>query len=281
MKILKIQAFSKINLGLEVLYKRSDGFHEINTLFYKTCFADNIILSENPKIEFICNPEQTSSPDDNIAFKAAMLFKEAYKFTSLPIKIYLEKKVPAGAGLGGGSSDAASILTGLSEFFDIQPDFKLLNELALELGSDVPFFIGNSKTAIACGRGEKLEYYDFDLPWYILIINPGIHVPTKSAYQSLNRSSEMVSGSNFKEIIQESIEKTKILRTKIRNDFESPGFQQFPEIAGIKQKLYSTGALFSLMSGSGSSVFGLFVDERTAKKSQERFVDYFTFLCPP
>ena len=281
MKILKIQAFSKINLGLEVLYKRSDGFHEINTVFYKTCLADNITFSESSDFEFICNPEQTIQPEDNIAFKAAMLFKEANKFASLPVKIYLEKKVPAGAGLGGGSSDAASILTGLSEFFNIQPDYKLLHNLALQLGSDVPFFIQNSQTAYASGRGEILEYFDFKLPYYILIVNPGLHVPTKSAYSALNRTLKMTKGSDLTKILLESNDNHRILKDNIINDFETSVFGKYPEIAEIKQKLYSTGAVFSLMSGSGSSVFGLFEDEKKAKNSQESFADYFTFLCKP
>jgi len=281
MKILKIQAFSKINLGLEVLYKRSDDFHEINTVFYKTCLADNITFSESSDFEFICFPEQTVQKADNIAFKAAILFKEAYKFASLPVKIYLEKKVPAGAGLGGGSSDAASILTGLGEFFNIQPDFQLLNDLALLLGSDVPFFINNYQTAIAGGRGEKLEYFDFKLPYYILIVNPGIHVPTKSAYSALNRTTKTIKGSELKEILLKSLDNSEIVRQKVINDFETSVFSLYPDIAGIKQKLYSTGAVFSLMSGSGSSVFGLFEDEKTAKNSKESFADYFTFLCQP
>jgi 4-diphosphocytidyl-2-C-methyl-D-erythritol kinase len=250
---------AKINLGLHITEKRPDGFHNIETVFLpipKLCDILEIIPTQNTKsvVEF----SQTglsvdTDTENNLCVKAYRLLKGE---TPLPsVKMHLHKQIPMGAGLGGGSADGAfalSLLNNLSE----KPLSKIrLAELALELGSDCPFFLKN-RPCFGSGRGEKLEQLDISFTnYHLLLVNPNIHINTGMAYKQSNPSPAKF---NLRLISNTPITQWKGV---VINDFEKIVFQSHPEIEQLKNDLYSMGALYASMSGSGSTVFGIFKDK--------------------
>jgi 4-diphosphocytidyl-2-C-methyl-D-erythritol kinase len=246
---------AKINLGLRITRKRSDGYHDIETLFYPVGLSDAlefIVTDEHlhKDILTVTGINTGSDPDDNLVIKALRKLREEYSFPFL--KVHLHKVIPVGAGLGGGSSDAVFILKAVNRFFDLSIDDIKLKAIALELGSDCPFFIDNIP-AFATGRGELLVPVGSVLSgYYIIILNPGVGINTRQAYQNCfpkeSRESLLL-------LTKRSVKKWKNL---IINDFEEYAFKKYPLIGEIKNELYNSGALFSSMSGSGSSVYGIF-----------------------
>jgi 4-diphosphocytidyl-2-C-methyl-D-erythritol kinase len=246
----------KINLGLHILNKRSDGFHDLETIFYPLPYNEplEIILDEDKieEVNFIKTGLSLNLlPSDNICIKAYQLLKKDFK--ELPsVKIHLHKTIPAGAGLGGGSADGAFTLLLLNKKFNLQLAGKELEKYASSLGSDCTFFIKN-KPCIASGKGEILEPVELDLSVYkIVLVNPGIHIDTTWAFKNITSQSNRIS---LKEIITQPIGKWKEVLT---NDFEIPIFKNFPEIEKIKTSLYECGAIYASMTGSGSTVYGIF-----------------------
>ena len=246
----------KINLGLNILRKREDGFHDIETIFYPVQLRDALEAVEHkgndPALEFsVTGLTVDGKEEDNLCIKAYQLLKK--DFPQLPaIKMHLHKTIPMGAGLGGGSADAAFLLKLLDEKFNLSLSSEQLHNYALQLGSDCPFFIIN-KTCFASSRGEILETIDIDLSHYkIILVNPGIHINTGWAFSQLIPS---VPKKNIKVIVTQPIETWK---TELVNDFETPVFTSHPEIKNIKEELYGQGAVYAAMSGSGSTVFGIF-----------------------
>jgi 4-diphosphocytidyl-2-C-methyl-D-erythritol kinase len=246
----------KINLGLNVVRKREDGFHDIETIFYPIPFCDvlEIVSSEkkvNDEIVFTHTGFSTGANCENLCVKAYNLLKK--DFSSIPpIHVHLHKIIPVGAGLGGGSADAAFTLMLLNKIFALDLSDEQILSYALELGSDCPFFIVN-KPCIATGRGELMEQIDIDLSAYsIILVHPGIHIQTAGMFRIIKPAAPSHS---LKEIISTPIENW---RPFLKNDFEAVAAKVHPEIAAIKNKLYETGALYAAMSGSGSSVFGIF-----------------------
>ena len=254
----------KINLGLHILQKRADGFHDLETVFYPISLHDalEVIHGEAPSDVSFTSSGITLDINaaDNICVKAYRLLKA--DFPDLPpIKMHLHKTIPSGAGLGGGSADGAFTLLLLNKKFHLQLSEHQLIRYALQLGSDCPFFIKN-QPCYATGRGENLEPIGLQLPSYqFVIINPGIHINTGWAFQQLRPNANRLS---LKELIQQPIDKWKDV---LVNDFEAPIFQQYPEIAAIKKKLYEAGAVYAAMSGSGSTVFGIFEKEKVSALS--------------
>lgn len=252
----------KINLGLNILHKRNDGYHDLETIFYPVSICDSLEIIENKQSAWSPSFPFTSSglaiagnPSSNICVKAYKLLKK--DFPALPsLQIHLHKVIPAGAGLGGGSSDAAFTLKVINDILGLQLSTQQLMNYAAELGSDCPFFIIN-KPCFAKGRGEILEEIQLDLSAYkLIIVNPGIHVDTGRAFLSI------VPGpaeKPLKEIITGPVERWK---DDLKNDFEKPTFKQYPAIVDIKDALYSNGAIYASMSGSGSTVFGIFPKEK-------------------
>jgi 4-diphosphocytidyl-2-C-methyl-D-erythritol kinase len=244
----------KINLGLKILHKRADGYHNLETVFYPLPFYDvlEVIQSENkskPYELFVSGKIIKGHDEDNLCIKAYLLLKK--DFPQLPpVKVYLHKVIPAGAGLGGGSANGAFMLLLLNNKFNLKiPQEQLLN-YALALGSDCPFFIIN-KTSLAYGRGEMLKPFDLSLSGYkLLLINPGIHISTGWAFSQVRFSSE----NSINNIIRKPIEEWK----DMTNDFEPVVFEKYPSIKTIKQKMYDAGALYASMSGTGSTVYGIF-----------------------
>ena len=243
----------KINLGLNIIRKREDGFHDLETIFLPVPFTDVLEIISSDKTELTVTGLPVNATE-NLCIKAYNLLQQ--KFPELPpVKMHLHKVVPMGAGLGGGSSDASFILNMLIEKFELNVDPEELIDIALQLGSDCPFFLIN-KPCFATGRGEILEPWDLDLTNYkILIINPGIHIDTKWAFSKIFPEERKKS---IKEIIAQPIETWK---EELQNDFEIPVFAEYPEIEKLKNDLYELGATYASLSGSGSSVFGLFKKE--------------------
>ena len=260
---------AKINLGLNILRKRSDGYHELETLFYPIGLKDGLEFVENKqnKINFSSSGIPLNiGLEANIVVKAYLLLAADHPLPGLDI--HLHKVIPFGAGLGGGSSDAAFLLKELNEYFELGLTIDQLKGYALKLGADCPFFIEN-RPAFATGIGEKLQSIDFSLKGgNLVLVKPPFGVGTKEAYAGIKPSIPHFPLSDAIHQTQENWQKC------IFNDFEASVFPDFPEIAGIKSKLVDSGAFYAAMSGSGSSVFGLFKGESGLKK-EDFPADYF------
>ncbi len=244
---------SKINLGLHIIRKRNDGYHELETLFYPLdlCDALEIIPAADGKTEFTSTGIPIpGNANDNLCVKAWELLQKDY---SVPeVKIHLHKMIPIGAGLGGGSSDATFTLRVLNNLFTLNLSSEKLKQYAQQLGSDCSFFLENSPT-YASGRGEILTTHPLSLKGYSLaLVKPDVHVSTADAYAGITpRKPEKP----LKEILSLPPDEWKDV---LVNDFEKTIFRKFPEPGKIKSRLYDYGAVYASMSGSGSSVFGIF-----------------------
>jgi 4-diphosphocytidyl-2-C-methyl-D-erythritol kinase len=242
----------KINLGLNIIRKREDTFHDLETVFFPVGLYDALeILPAENKTQLTVSGIYTGNNEDNLCMKAFYLLKKDYP--QLPVvNIHLLKTIPLGAGLGGGSADAAYTLQLLNKKFNLNiPDEKMYI-YALQLGSDCPFFLFN-KSCLATSRGEVLEEVNVSLSGYkILLINPGIHISTSEAFSKINPA---IPVKRIKEIIQQPIESWK---EELHNDFEKYIFEKYSEIKKIKEELYKNGAIYAALSGSGSTVFGIF-----------------------
>ncbi|GAC1399987.1 MAG: 4-(cytidine 5'-diphospho)-2-C-methyl-D-erythritol kinase [Sediminibacterium sp.] len=245
----------KINLGLHIIHKRTDGYHALETVFYPVGWKDALEAVPSSEMEFSSSGLPVAGEaGDNLCMRAYQLLKK--DFPELPpIHIHLHKSIPMGAGLGGGSADGAFMLKLLNEQCGLSLSPEQLLDYALQLGSDCPFFIRN-KPCFATGRGEQMEELALDLSTcQFILVHPHIHVSTAWAFAQLKPS---MPPAPLKEIIQQPIQ---TWRHSLKNDFEVPVFHKYPEIGRIKEVLYTSGALYASMTGSGSTVFGIF--ERT------------------
>ena len=247
---------SKINLGLKIIGKRVDGYHDLETVFYPIQIKDALEVIEKDDLRFsVTGLKIGDEQENNLCLKAYHLLKK--DFPELPaIQMHLHKSIPMGAGLGGGSADGAFTLKLLNKKFALSLSEKQLSDYSLQLGSDCPFFILN-KSCFATGRGELLEQIDLDLSAYkLVIVHPGIHVSTNWAFTQLSgRLQRPDNYKSSKEIVQQPISTWK---KDLINDFEAPVFSEYPGIKKIKEELDNAGALYSSMSGSGSAVYGIF-----------------------
>ncbi len=244
----------KINLGLNITQKRSDGFHNIETVFYPVNWSDSIEIIEagdRPFELFISGLKVEGKTEENLIFKAYKLLCEGHKLPNL--KVYLHKVLPMGAGLGGGSSDAAFFLKLVNKQLKLNLSTEKLTEMTKKLGSDCAFFIEN-RPVFAKGKGDEFESLNLDLsPYHILVVYPSIHSNTKEAFEAC---APIEPSRSVKEIVtKEPIENWKAL---LVNDFEKSIFKKYPEIEKLKQELYDKGAIYASLSGSGSAVFGIF-----------------------
>jgi len=242
----------KINLGLSILAKRADGFHALETVFYPLALKD--IVEIVPAKLFTFSYSGISIPGEastNLCIKAYQLLKANFPQIT-DVQIHLHKKIPMGAGLGGGSGDGTTVLKMLNTLFNLNLSKEQLLHYAAILGSDCPFFVFN-EACHATGRGEILEPTSIDLSNYtIAVIHPGIHIATPWAFQQL---SPCVKEKTIAEIIKQPIDTWK---AELINDFEAPVFKAHPTLEAFKNNLYSQGAIYASMSGSGSSIFGIF-----------------------
>lgn len=256
MNYIEIKAPAKINIGLNIVEKRSDGFHNLETFFYPiNDLYDELTFERSDNFVFVCDSKEIDSLADNLVVKAKNLLENETK-KILDVKISLKKNIPLGAGLGGGSSDAAATLISLNEMYELNISYKRLSELALQLGSDVPFFL-KAKPSVGKSRGEILTIKDFEIPFPILIVNPRIHVSTKEAFSNIQPSPSNINYDNIFNDFNSFLNN----KEQVINDFEKYVIGIFPEIKSIKDLMLDKGALFSMMSGSGSTVYGIFEKE--------------------
>jgi 4-diphosphocytidyl-2-C-methyl-D-erythritol kinase len=260
----------KINLGLNVVLKRSDGYHEIETCFYPVSWSDILEIIPSNTLEFKQSGISIDGkPEDNLCVKAYELLRADFDLP--PVKIHLHKVIPMGAGLGGGSSDGAHTLRLLNTIFNLGITTALLKEYASRLGSDCAFFI-EDKPMLGTGRGEILEEVKLDLKGrFIVLIKPDVHISTLEAYSSITPA---FSQTRVKDVVEMDISDWKNL---LRNDFEKSVFEKYPLISDLKEKLYNEGATYASMSGSGSAVYGIF-DKPIDLKNQFPNLKYWSGL---
>ncbi len=271
--MIELEAPCKINLHLRVLDRRADGFHGIESIFQMISLCDRITL------------EYTGSPGDcridcadfelppvNTVSRAVDFFREKTGITN-GVRIILDKQIPAGAGLGGGSSDAAAVLAGLNRLFSagLEPDE--LQALACRIGSDVPFFLG-SAAALVTGRGELLEPLEPRTGLYGILIWPGIHCGTVEGYSLVDAWKADHRDSETRWPARDDLERIYTGRlehwSRFGNSFSDPVMDRYPVIRDVQEELYDAGAFFAAMSGSGSSVFGLFGEKKEAEHAFSR-----------
>lgn len=258
---------AKINLGLNIVEKRPDGYHNLETIFYPINLQDALEVNrmENAQTPYKLRVSGTAiegTPEENLVVKAYNLLRKKYDLA--PIDIHLYKHIPMGAGLGGGSSDCAFMIKVLNEKFRLGLSIEEMESYASRLGADCAFFIQN-QPVFATGIGNVFERIRLSLANYrLVLVKPDISVSTKEAYAHIRPKRPEVS---LKEIAQQPVE---TWASCMKNDFEDSVFQLYPEIAAIKDKMYDLGAVYASMSGSGSAVFGIFkeaienVDEKFA-----------------
>lgn len=275
MKYIEIKAPAKINIGLKVLSKREDGFHNLSTLFYPiNDLYDTLIFEKSNYFSFLCDAENIPKDNSNLIVKAKNILEiETNKKINVMIKLI--KRIPTEAGLGGGSSDAATTLISLNEMFSLGLNYEKLITLSLKLGSDVPFFI-KPKPSIGKSRGEILEPIELEIQEPILIVNPKIKVSTKEAFSEIQPFNSEI---DYQSLISNGKIDYQLLKEKVTNDFEKNIFSHYPDIKNIKNIMLENGALFSLMTGTGSTVFGIFNNVEDAEKVVQLFPkNYFTFI---
>ena len=275
MKSIEIKAPAKINIGLNIISKREDGFHNLETFFYPiNDLFDILVIERSDSFSLEISDSNLPADESNLIVKTVRLVEELFNL-NVNIKIELKKRIPIGAGLGGGSSDAAAVLISLNDMLRLNLPFKELVNLALRLGSDVPFFV-KAKPAIGKSRGEDLSFIDLEINKPILIVNPSIHISTSEAFQNIIPKENIFDYNKIGKIFSQDI---KSLKREIQNDFEEYIFSKYPEIGKIKEMMYESGAELSLMSGSGSTVFGIFNSVTDAEMLQKYLPqNYYSFI---
>lgn len=271
---MKLTAPAKINLSLEVLKKREDGYHEIESLMVPVSLVDTLEIEQGGTgVAFSCSDTSLPVDDSNLVVKAAKLFFSHQKIDA-GVRIHLEKAIPHGAGLGGGSSDAASTLNALNQIFETNLDTTVLSEMAAEIGSDIPFFVYRS-AAICRGRGEIVVPVGFPQTLPLLLMKPSFGVPTPWAYQRWSESRELsevpYSAQNF-------------AWGKLVNDLERPVFEKYLVLAVLKRWLLAQPEVAgALMSGSGSTTFAVLHDgsgaDPLAQRVRAEFGDLWIHAC--
>ncbi|MCA1624327.1 MAG: 4-(cytidine 5'-diphospho)-2-C-methyl-D-erythritol kinase [Acidobacteria bacterium] len=264
-----IPSFAKINWFLRIMGKREDNFHELCTVFQTISLADYLTFSEQDEIVLICNDKKIPPGEANLVVKAAKFLQEKLGIKK-GAKIYLEKNIPAPGGLGGGSSNAAVALCGLTKLWRIEIDFAELLEIGKNLGSDVPFFFYGG-TALGAGRGTEIYPLKDLEEKHILIVTPNVNVSTAEAFAALNAPHLTNKSSKSILPICRDFTNSLILRqSKLINDFEAVVFKLEPEVEFAKKKLLDFGSQNALLSGSGASVFGIFDSEKSMQFAFEQ-----------
>lgn len=274
---LSIKSFAKINIGLNILFRRDDGFHNLETIFFPLNLHDELLIEKSDNFSFSSNDKALEIDKSNLIIKSHNKL-EKYFDKKLTVKITLDKKIPIGAGMGGGSSNAAAVINGLLNLFNLSIPDPDLKEIALSIGSDVPFFI-NPVPSFAESRGEILTPINLKINKYLLVVNPGIHISTKWAFSLIKPKNPSVS---LKSIVNKDFIKIDDLFFAT-NDFEKIVFDHFSEIKEIKMTMLRFESVFSLMTGTGSTVWGFFEDEESANLAELYFKcrNYFTYLQSP
>ncbi len=265
---MTIYANCKINIGLDILRRREDGFHELSTVMFPVRGLYDVVdfeLIQDSKVEFVGKGMMVDcSDEDNLCVKAYRLMRDNFSQVG-GLRITLDKRVPFGAGLGGGSSDATAVILAINELFELNLCEERLIELASMIGSDTAFFVRNTPQ-LCMGRGEIMSSIELDLVGkYLALVKPDVHVSTREAYSGVKPAYPAESLSELM--------KLPILewQGRVKNDFEAHIFVAYPLLAEIKEELITKGALYAAMSGSGSTIFGIFERQEDAKKAISKF----------
>ena len=272
-----LKSFSKVNIGLNIVNRRTDGYHNIHTVFQEIDFYDNIILKKtNSGCYFASNVDWLSNNESNLCVKAWQCLADRFNIAGIDIE--LQKNIPPGSGLGGGSSNAACVLKGLIQLYNLNISLNDLLKIGSSIGADVPFFIKGG-CQIGSGIGDQLVKVDHSIKNTFLLVMPEIHIDTGTIFKKfkkiLDYNKEQVNFANF-------IEKDRFLFKFFENDFETIIVPAYPEIGQIKKKLLNHGAVFSSLSGTGSTVYGVFDDEAKAISAESLFrVNYKTCIAHP
>ena len=270
MTAISFKTPAKVNLGLNILGKREDGFHELETLFQMVNWCDEIKIELRQEgLDMTCNQPDIPTDDGNLVIKAARLLQTRFPDRCKGARIHLTKNIPHGAGLGGGSGNAAGVLLGLNHLWDLKLKRSDLILLASELGSDVPFFLF-SPCAIGSSRGEILEPVKSSNKFYVLMVYPGFPISTAWVYGNLKL--KLTKPENNINILKNFILRSEFAQLGATwiNDLEPIVFQEYPEIFGIKNEMLALGAKGALLSGSGSTVFGIFDNPEKANTAYTR-----------
>ncbi|OHX68252.1 4-(cytidine 5'-diphospho)-2-C-methyl-D-erythritol kinase [Flammeovirga pacifica] len=245
---------AKINIGLGITEKRTDGFHNIASCFYPVNWCDMLEMIPSKKLIFQSTGiDIPGNPDGNLCLKAYHLLNEKYDIP--PVHMHLHKIIPIGAGLGGGSADGAFAIKMLNDMNSLDLSIKEMEDFSAQMGSDCPFFIEN-KPVYVTGRGELFDHLDLSLEGkQIVLVNPNIHISTKEAYSGVVPQALTYA---LKERLLSDISSWKGV---VNNDFENSLLDRYPIIKKIKNQLYEQGALYASMTGSGSTIFGIFDEE--------------------
>ena len=271
-------SFSKVNIGLKVLNQRDDGYHNIYTIFQELNIGDSIFIEKRDQgCKIISNVDWIPTDKSNICFKAYNEIKKEFSnVKGLCLKI--EKKIPTGSGLGGGSANAAAVLKGINKIYKLKLTASKLEQIASEIGADVPFFIKGG-TQLGKGVGDKLTQINKTIIGTYLLVIPEVSISTEWAYSAIkNKLNDQNKKVNFSSFFSGDYSSLKIFE----NDFEQIVVPAYPEIGAIKTKLLNLGARFASLSGSGSTVYGIFDDEASAKEAELLFnSSHQTFLATP
>jgi len=264
-----VDSCAKLNLYLEVLNKRKDGYHNINTIFERIGLSDKIILKprRDNKIKIICSSPLVPKGKTNLAYRSAKLLQDSF-LVKKGVNIEIKKRIPVGAGLGGGSSNAAAVLTGLNKFWGLGLGQNKLVKLAASIGSDVPFFIYDSPFALGSGRGEKikpLKALDSVKLWHVLVV-PKIEVLTPVIYKKWDSYSRLTSPRRGDKILTSALKKSdlSLIAKSLLNSLERVTSGLYPEVARIKERFICLGLKAVLMSGSGPAVFAIVPSRKEA-----------------
>ena len=271
-----VPSFAKLNLDLRVLDKRSDGYHELRTIFQTISLKDTLGIEFDFANRTQIDLSSSLEIDDNIVVRAARAILE-YLNVKASVRFELKKRIPLGAGLGGGSSNAATVLMALPALTGKRVALLDLLRLAESQGSDVPFFLYGG-TALGCGRGSELYPLPEQPPRAALVVSGGIHVSTAEAYRALKRNvTGALTSPAESPILREfqtiawALNGSSLEQLPLKNDFEGPVFEMHRELAGVARKLRRLGARPALLTGSGSAVFGVFEDTQAAEKAAAQF----------
>jgi 4-diphosphocytidyl-2-C-methyl-D-erythritol kinase len=269
-EIIKLPAFAKINLGLRVLGRRADGYHEIRTVFQIVTLHDSLTFqaTADERLELTCTDPDIPTDESNLVLRAAEALRERYA-VSHGASIKLEKVVPAGGGLGGGSSDAAATMLALARLWNLRTDAGELSELGARLGADVPFFFTGG-TALGTGTGTEIEPLEDAPKTHLVVVTPAVRVSTAEAYEALGAPAL----TKTEGLVNLSVSRTEAdfrdsLCDVMSNDFEAVVVRLYPEIGRARDALLGAGAVCASLSGSGSSVYGVFESELEAEHAAE------------
>ena len=277
---IKLNSYAKINLALSINYKRSDDYHDISSIMQEIDLHDILEIYKNQSgiINIISHGIQVPEDESNLCYKAAKLFCDYYNIKE-GVDIIITKNIPVGAGLGGGSSNASTTIKGLSELFDIDISDRIFYQFSSQIGADVAFFC-NGGIQYAEGIGDKLSRLSpLSNKYYFLLICPKIHISTVWAYREFKKYLE--NNLNAPKFVPLGASSYEIDWSTLRNDFEKVVLSTYPEIKEIKEKLKQTKSLFSSLSGSGSTMFGVYDNLESVNIANNLFKDFQTHIALP